>query len=201
MTDIILYSSFVNIYSLVFRGVGFIKLRSHCTLVDEHAKGDENGTHALPGICFLRGDSVAILVCLKCNNDFYSVLVEQPRIPIGHISCLELPAGMMDDDDSTIMGTAVQELQEECGIHVNGDEQELVDLTAMCGSRDGLALSPGGCDERCRFLYLEKTVTAEELEAMRNKLTGLREHGEVITLRIVPMAELWSTSMDAKAML
>ena len=144
---------------------------------------------------------MAILVCLQCQDHFYGVLVEQPRVPIGQVSCLELPAGMMDNDD-TILGTAVQELREECDIHVNDDDtQELVDLTALCGSPDGLALSGGGCDERCRFLYLEKSVTSDQLDAMRNKLTGLREHGEVITLRIVPMAEVWSTSMDAKAML
>lgn len=176
----------------------------------------------LPGIVFLRGSAVTILVALYVENtpttsnanddDSYALLVEQPRVPIGQVACLELPAGMMDDASSnsnrqSVTGIAVQEIQEECGIAI--DASELVNLTELALQtpvRRGnlpvaaIAPSPGGCDEFCRVLYLEKSVTVEELSAMRGRLQGLQEnHGEHITLRVVPLDQVWSVSGDAKA--
>ena len=57
--------------------VGFIKLKSVCKLRD----GDVLHDQALPGICFLRGNGVSILVALCCEEDgtTYSLLVDQPR--------------------------------------------------------------------------------------------------------------------------
>jgi ADP-sugar diphosphatase len=202
--------------------IGFVKIKSDCTLVEEVDGKNTNDitssgatdtatttttiSHRLPGICFLRGNAVSVLVALFCEDSCYSLLVEQPRIPLGHASCWELPAGMMEGD--SIVGTAVMELEEECGIHI--DPHELVDLTALSCQlavdqghlpEAGIATSPGGCDEMVRFLYLERLVTREELEAMKDRLTGLREQGEVITLRVVPMEDVWKVSGDAKAML
>ena len=77
------------------RGVGFVKINAHCTLLE----GGVEREHRLKGICFLKGDSVAILVALHCEDgNVYSLLVEQARVPIGQISALELPAGMIDDE-------------------------------------------------------------------------------------------------------
>jgi hypothetical protein len=123
----------------------------------------------------------------------------------------------MMDDSGLITGVAVTELQEECGIDI--DSSELVDLTALafseendgdrggssrgplCEEEIGIAPSPGGCDERIRHLYLEKLVTKEELNSVNDRLAGLRDHGELITVRVVPLASLWKTSRDAKAMM
>ena len=233
------------------RRVGFIKLQSHVTLATVIVNEDGSETvipqesKPLPGICFLRGSAVSILVALFCsnhndNNDdtehqqqqVYSLLVEQPRVPIGQVACWELPAGMVDSETETVSGIALQELQQECGIVV--DPHGLVDLTELAfGDRANAAASstkrhgstttcppescslqwpwhlpsaavppsPGGCDEVLRLLYLEKTVTAQELTAMQGRLQGLRSEGEYITLRVVPMDQVWKVSGDAKAMM
>ena len=58
--------------------VGFVKIKVESSLVD---KGT-NYRHRLPGICFLRGGAVAILVVLICEEDpekIFSLLVDQPR--------------------------------------------------------------------------------------------------------------------------
>jgi diketogulonate reductase-like aldo/keto reductase len=186
--------------------VGFIKIKSVCTLVD----GDTHHEHNLPGICFLRGNAVSIFVALHCieTGSVYSLLVDQPRIPIGQVSCLEVPAGMMDDEKETVAGIAVKEMEEECGIVVR--PSDLTDLTELAcqealqsGSipMAGIPPSPGGCDEFVRCMYLEKKVTVTELEEMRGRLQGLREHGEYITLKVVPMEDVWKISGDAKAMI
>lgn len=64
-----------------------------------------------------------ILVALFCDDGHcYILLNDQPRVPVGMVSVLELPAGMLDDDTNTVEGTAVRELEEECGIAVRGTD-------------------------------------------------------------------------------
>ena len=58
--------------------------------------------------------------------------------------------------------------------------------------------SPGGCDEFIRLMFHERSVTREELDAMRGKATGLREEGEVIVLEIVPYMLAHTVCSDAK---
>jgi ADP-sugar diphosphatase len=97
------------------RVVGFVKIKADCTLVD----GETHHEHRLPGICFLRGNAVAIFFALYCEDgQVYSLLVDQPRIPIGRVSCLEIPAGMIDNENESIAGIAVKEMEEECGIKI-----------------------------------------------------------------------------------
>jgi ADP-sugar diphosphatase len=172
----------------------------------------------LPGICFLRGHAVSIFVALFCDEiaddgstiveKRYSLLVEQPRVPIGAVSVLELPAGMIDDEHESVAGIAVKEMEEECGIVVR--PSDLIDLTELAlgqvvqnGHLPIAAIAPsgGGCDEFVRFMYLEKKVTIEELNAMRGRLSGLRDHGEFITLSVVPMEDVWKVSGDSKAIM
>lgn len=171
--------------------VGFVKLRadiSHCG-------------KKVPGICFLRGMGVGILVSLYCleTKEEYVILVQQPRVPLGESNFLEIPAGMLDGSGH-FAGVAAQELQEECGIHVT--ERSLIDLTELAyGKRyRGVCPSGGGCDEYLRLMYCPLTVTEEQIRTLQGKLGGLREHGELITLRIVKLNEVWKECCDAKAL-
>jgi hypothetical protein len=61
-----------------FIRVGFVKIKSDCILKDGNTSHEPT---MLPGICFLRGNSVAMLVVLKCAEDgkLYSLLVDQAR--------------------------------------------------------------------------------------------------------------------------
>ena len=182
-----------------------MKIKTHTSLMN----GDTVHDKPLPGICFLRGNAVAILVALFCDDGrVYSLLTDQPRVPLGMASVLELPAGMLDNDAHSVTGIAVQEMREECGITVR--DTDFVDLTELAcqeavaaGNLPIPALSPSGgaCDEMLRYLYLEKSVTTAELEEMKGRLHGLRDHGEYITLTVVPMEDLWKISGDTKAML
>jgi hypothetical protein len=182
--------------------VGFIKLKSVSKLRD----GDVLHEQELPGICFLRGNSVSILVALCCDDGTtHSLLVEQPRVPIGQASALELPAGMLDGEDK-VAGVACQEMEEECGITIH--PRELIDLTHLACQEAvdrghipfaGVCPSPGGCDEFIRFMYLEKQVSRTQLEEMKGRLSGLRGHGEIITLKVVPFHDVWKVSADAQA--
>jgi ADP-ribose pyrophosphatase len=55
-------------------------------------------------------------VVILAEHDGKVVLVEQPRTPLGERKCIELPAGLVgDEDDKGVEETAVKELEEETG--------------------------------------------------------------------------------------
>lgn len=142
-------------------------------------------------------------------DERYVVLTVQPRVPAGSLSFVELPAGMVDDSGS-FAGAAAKELKEECGIEIH--EDELTCLSELAGAgrategeEEGLAEamfpSAGGCDEFITIYSHERRVSRGQLKEWSGKLTGLREEGEKITLKIVPMGELWREgARDAKCL-
>ena len=56
-------------------------------------------------------------VVILAEHDGNVVLIEQSRVPLGGRKCIELPAGLVGDEDplATVEGTAVKELEEETG--------------------------------------------------------------------------------------
>ena len=113
----------------------------------------------------------------------------------------------MIDDSGTFSGAAAKELKEETGLSFT--ESELIDLTALASSspsqspsssskseikedlQQAIYPSPGACDEFIPIFLCRKRLPRSQLEEMQGKLTGLREHGEKITLKIVRLGELW----------
>ncbi|XP_048435920.1 nudix hydrolase 14, chloroplastic isoform X2 [Pyrus x bretschneideri] len=121
------------------------------------------------------------------------------RIPVGRI-ILELPAGMLDDDKGDFLGTAIREVEEETGICLK--QKDLVDLTAFLDESTGRRIfpSPGGCDEEISLFLYRGPVDKGIIEQLQGKETGLREHGELIKLCVVPYEKLWCTTADAKVL-
>ena len=56
-------------------------------------------------------------VVILAEHDGKVVLVEQSRVPLGNRKCLEMPAGLVGDEDpsATVEDTAIKELEEETG--------------------------------------------------------------------------------------
>ncbi|KAJ1645773.1 hypothetical protein LPJ64_002666 [Coemansia asiatica] len=176
--------------------IGFIKLNASAYRLPEKT--------TLPGIVFLRGNSVAVLLILRTaatgnptkpsfgDSDF-AVLCEQPRLATGQLNMLELPAGMLDGDNGGgFQGTAAREIQEETGITIGAED--LVELTT------GVYPSPGACDELIGLYACEKTMSAGEIEGIRGRLAGLRNDGEFISLRLVPLNQLARETRDMKTL-
>ncbi|XP_062085977.1 nudix hydrolase 14, chloroplastic-like [Humulus lupulus] len=80
--------------------IGFLKFKADVL--------DKSTGKKVPGIVFARGLAVAILILLDSEDETYAVLTEHVRVPIGRL-VLELPAGMLDDDEGDIVGTAVRD--------------------------------------------------------------------------------------------
>ena len=178
----------------------------------------------VPGIVFMRGGAVAILVVLVNQEDGteHALLTRQARVPIGWESFPEIPAGMLDGSGN-FAGVAAKEMQEETGIVM--EPRELIDMTglayggaandaaaadaspspqtgagAAAAAFPGMFPSPGGCDEFIRLFCYRKKLPAAELAALQGKATGLREEGELIKLQVVPLPSLWRTTSDAKTL-
>ena len=131
----------------------------------------------------------------------------------------EIPAGMLDDS-GTFAGAAAKELEEEVGLKIQ--EDKLIPLSQLAlsstsssertgfatageeieeGGMDGYFSGPGLLDEVLTYhAYVHELDTERELEEWKGKMTGLRDEGEKITLRIVNFAELWRSTRDSKAL-
>lgn len=142
------------------------------------------------------------------SDERYVVLTVQPRVPAGSLGFVELPAGMVDDA-GTFKGSAAKEMEEELGITIGEDELTcLSDLAVPEGAdteEEGLprAMFPsaGGCDEHITIYSYEERIPREQLKEWSGRLTGLRSHGEKITLKVVAMKDLWKEgARDAKAL-
>ena len=141
------------------------------------------------------------------ENDKHVILTVQPRIPAGSLAMAELPAGMLDDA-GTFAGGAAKEIAEETGLEVA--ESELLNMTelALDEPRDGEEKLPramypsmGGSDEFIPLFLWQKRVKRDTLKEWQGKLTGLRDHGEKITLQLCPLQELWKVgARDAKSL-
>jgi ADP-sugar diphosphatase len=181
-----------------------------------HATVTNSEGEFLPGAIFLRGASVGMLVTLQPDDlppnsqeEKHVLLTVQPRIAAGGLQFVELPAGMVDK--GTFGGTAAREIEEELGLKIPADE--LINLTELAipekeaGEGTGeicpraMFPSAGGCDEFIPIFLHEKRIPRQQLTEWTGKLTGLREEGEKITLKLVKLEDLWlEGARDAKAL-
>ena len=116
----------------------------------------------------------------------------------------------MLDDSGTFAGGAAKEIEEETGLSVQQDE--LTDMTALALQSvqdpvDGEVLqkavypSAGGSDEFIPLFLCQKRMPRAEIEELQGKLSGLREHGEKITLKVVALEDLWKEGVrDGKTL-
>jgi ADP-sugar diphosphatase len=195
----------IEIQSVDFFGgsrLGFLKLKADVS---------NDAGEKFPGSVFMRGGSVAMLIILTPSSTLsdnnasgkpeeYAILTVQPRIPAGSLNFIELPAGMIDDS-GTFAGAAAKEIAEETGLEISSEE--LIDLTQLTSGfnadgddsgehlQTGIYPSPGGSDEFIPIFMARKSLPKKEIEKLRGKLTGLRDHGEKITLKIVKLEDVW----------
>lgn len=193
----------VHIQTIDFFGsrVGFLKYR----VVVQNARGME-----LPGGVFMRGGSVGMLMILRPKDrvdEKWVIMTEQARIPAGSLAFLEIPAGMIDGLTKDFKGAAAKEIEEETGLVINTDH--LVDMTELAlrdspnpeGLKPAMYPTPGGSDEFIALFLWEQEMERLQIEDLREKLTGDKKQGEMITLKLIRYEDLWRVAArDAKTM-
>lgn len=169
----------VSIDRVYFFGskVGFVMGRAEVRDADGKALG---------GIALLRGDAVALLPVLHVTNGPqdgpYTILTCQPRVPVGQKDYAEICAGMMDEDGD-LHAKMLQELEEEIGLDLQANREELTLLQSI-------HCSPGGSDERLTIFALERTVDWAQLAPLHGRRTGVATESESIVLRLVRLHDL-----------
>lgn len=198
----------IHIQAVDFFGprIGFLKYKA----IIQNKRGNKGEPMQLPGSIFMRGGSVGMLMILRpkdTSDERWVIMTEQARIPAGSLSFLEIPAGMIDDRTKDFKGAAANEIEEETGLKINRDH--LLDMTelALRGSpnpenlKAAMYPSPGGSDEFIALFLWEQEMERLEIESLREKLTGDKKQGEMITLRLIPYGDLWKVATrDAKTM-
>lgn len=141
------------------------------------------------------------------SDERYVVFTVQPRLAAGSLGLVEIPAGMVDDHGS-FKGAAAKEIEEELGLTIQEDELSCLSELAAPNREEGdeglataMFPSPGACDEHITIFSHERRIPREQLKEWSGRLTGLREHGEKITLKVVPMKDAWRVgARDAKCL-
>jgi 8-oxo-dGTP pyrophosphatase MutT (NUDIX family) len=152
----------------------------------------------LPGVVFLRGGSVAILMIVRPTDaplERYVIMTEQARIAAGSLSFMEIPAGMLDDERN-VKSAALREIEEEVGIFPKADE--LIDMTQLAvqdhivseNIQSAMYPSPGGCDEFISIFLWEKELDRLDIENLKDRLMGDRAAMEKITVRLLEYEKL-----------
>jgi ADP-ribose pyrophosphatase len=115
-----------------------------------------------------RGIQAAVIVAI---DDGHAILVEQYRVPLG-CPCLELPAGLVGDNDAseTIEASAARELEEETGYRA-----DRIELLGRFWSSPGM---------------VSESFTLVRATGLTRVSDGGGEEGEDITVHRVPLAEL-----------
>lgn len=197
----VLHVESIHIQSVDLFGtrIGFSKFK----VVAKKWNEREHKIVAVAGITFMRGGAVGILPILKENTGKdgkeYVVVTVQPRVPAGIVDFVEIPAGMLDDDQHKFAGKAADEMREETLLQIN--ENELIDLTQMAyGDRFlGMYPSAGGCDEFIRLFLYRRYMNPCVLEALREARAGDND-SEMIRIKLVPVNDLWREAPDSKAL-
>lgn len=152
------------------------------------------------------------------EDEKHAILTIQPRIAAGSLAFAEIPAGMLDG--GTLKGAAASEIEEEAKLNVK--ESDLIDLSQL--AVEGVPVSPwtnqsnaaageseiiqnamypsvGACDEFIPIFLCQKRLTRRHMAWLKGKATGLRDEGENITLKLVPLSRAWrEAGRDAKAL-
>lgn len=133
----------------------------------------------LPGLAFLRGDAVAVLIVLQDpDGQRWVALVDQPRVPIGATHFLEIPAGMTDEAEP--VQQALTEVHEEVGLVMTA--HELTEISRFYPSA-------GGCDEQVIIYCAERQVSHDVIASLHGQQTGAVDEAETIHVQMVRLED------------
>lgn len=194
----------VEIHSVDFvdEEVDMIKMNAICAMID-----DETGIQEeiASGVCYLRDNYVAFLLELFCIEDesSWSILVDNPRVSIGAVSALELPVGKVDVDGDRLLGYEIEQIEDAFGLELNMNELRNLSNEAYDHHpirNEGMCPCPGQSGEQVKIMHLRKEISKDHLLLMRSKFSEKRDEGALVSLRVIPLADIWKVSADMKVM-
>lgn len=184
-----------HVESIIIHNVFMFGNRVGFIVVEAKAKYQDK---PVPGIAFLRGDSVSIMPVFHVYDktgsfvETYTAVVTEPRIPVARNRQTSLPAGMVDGD--TVACAALKELGEEIGTEIKINAEDLINLGRF-------PLSCGGCDEYMNLVAFYYDLDMETFEKLNGRNTGEGDH-ENILVTLIPINKLLEVpNLDARSAL
>jgi ADP-sugar diphosphatase len=174
------------------RDVVMFGSRAGFVLAEAEVKDAEG--RKLPGVAFLRGDAVAVLLTLDdVDGKPLVILTRQARTVVGSKDFYEIPAGMLDGGEFS--SKALEEISEEIGADIVLREEDLEQI-AECHT------TPGACDEKIRIYVSKlKNVDAATIASLKGRKTGNAHENEAIVVAAVsPQEALSLVSADMKSL-
>lgn len=149
----------------------------------------------VPGIAFLRGDSVSIMpvFSVEGRTELYTAIVTEARIPIASNAHSGLPAGMIDGE--SFHSAAIRELEEEVGEEINISTHDLINLGKF-------PLSAGGCDEYMTLMAFEYKLPEKVFNILNGRQRGCAGEHENIHVSLIPLENIPEIkNVDARSVL
>lgn len=126
----------------------------------------------IQGYHVARGGSVAVLTIIKTPKRRVFIGIKQLKTGVWKV-IEETPAGMINEETGDVAGVAVSEIEEETGIKIN--KKDLTKLGSFYNSA-------GLLDEETTLYSFEIKKSEKALKAMLEKMYGLAEENEFISL-------------------
>jgi ADP-sugar diphosphatase len=173
--------------------------QDHVLFIKMKAESYDFSGHRANGITLLRGHAVAIVVMIECDDKLYTLLVCQPRLPVGQARCPEIPAGMLDGQGN-FLKTALKELEEETGLIF--ESVDMIDLLKWAQVPEALMWSSTGLiDEALKLYLVQRKMTRAELDALEGEYRGALHENELIQLKVVDFDAVYTHVQDSKSLL
>jgi hypothetical protein len=144
---------------------------------------------SVPGILFMRGSAVAILIVLHVDNGAgaerqkYTLLVQQDGIPSELAASMEIPAGTIDASGK-FSGAVAKDILEKTAIDIK--RSDLVDVTEATYKDATPDMLPClGAQKFDKVFLLQESTTAADLQSLTARLRNQKD-GEM-KLQLEPL--------------
>jgi len=185
-----------NLRKIVIQSVD--KVGPNVRFIKLQAQIENSSGQVVPGIVFLRGQSVAVLLVLTDVSDpkktKWVVVIRHPRAAIGEYYHLEIPVGF---EDGTPLGVIRNLMDTEIGLEFQSEK--VVNMNEVLYGYDRpIYVSPGASDEGIRFYLIECAVTSSQIRMLKS---GSNTKKQLLAPELIPLEELATQCPDSKSIL
>tara|TARA_B100001094_G_scaffold331967_1_gene402154 strand:- start:2924 stop:3754 length:831 start_codon:yes stop_codon:yes gene_type:complete len=174
------------------------KIRDHELSFDEYIKQyNSYKNYYMPGYVFLTGDKFSLLPVLSCeeNNNLYTIVLEQTRLPIVDIKKIEITTGHLLDNNVLSESSTLNKIKEILKIK-NFNNHNLIDLGSMSWS--GKSKWTTCCsliDENIISYAFHKKVKLSWIDKINQQ-----KNNDKIKVKVIFLDDLWGYSRDSKTL-
>tara|TARA_Y100000992_G_C21181885_1_gene451096 strand:- start:188 stop:838 length:651 start_codon:yes stop_codon:yes gene_type:complete len=163
----------------VFNILSRKKIKFLSALIDVKFKSKNQGS--IQRFCLLVPESVVVVPILIYKKKKFTMMVEQQRIDNGD-AALEFAAGAIHKGE-TIKNAAQKETLEELNLNIKKSDLKIF-------YKKGVRMDPAMTTSKAYFFYFIKKINKNFFNTYKNRLSGIRSHGEYLKIKIINLKKL-----------